>query len=104
MLVHKECDSLIKLKIQSRHSRSSQRTLWIEFSDKITGWYCTCKVGARVIGCCAHVASVLWYLGYDRHEDSHVSGVEIDTDNIEDAKFIPISDDLDSDENEAMEE
>ncbi|GFW36955.1 uncharacterized protein TNCV_5018541 [Trichonephila clavipes] len=30
-------------------------------------WYCHCKVGARVVGCCAHVASVLWYLGYWRH-------------------------------------
>ncbi|GFV09466.1 hypothetical protein TNCV_3158641 [Trichonephila clavipes] len=24
--------------------------------------YWQCKVGARVVGCCAHVASVLWYL------------------------------------------
>ncbi|GFQ66503.1 uncharacterized protein TNCT_546991 [Trichonephila clavata] len=30
-------------------------------------WYCLCKVGARVVGCCAHVASILWYLGYWRH-------------------------------------
>ncbi|GFU42507.1 hypothetical protein TNCV_4556301 [Trichonephila clavipes] len=29
--------------------------------------YCQCKVGARVVGCYAHVASVLWYLGYWRH-------------------------------------
>ncbi|GFX08558.1 hypothetical protein TNCV_4170571 [Trichonephila clavipes] len=27
----------------------------------------TCKVGARRIGYCAHVASVLWYLGYWPH-------------------------------------
>ncbi|GFU94068.1 hypothetical protein TNCV_3308211 [Trichonephila clavipes] len=25
------------------------------------------KAGARVVGCCAHVAPVLWYLGYWRH-------------------------------------
>ncbi|GFW62796.1 uncharacterized protein TNCV_2625591 [Trichonephila clavipes] len=30
-------------------------------------WYCQCKVGARVVGCCAHVASVLWYSGHWRH-------------------------------------
>ncbi|GFW94531.1 uncharacterized protein TNCV_3904411 [Trichonephila clavipes] len=30
------------------------------------GFNWQCKVGARVVGCCAHVASVLWYLGYWR--------------------------------------
>ncbi|GFW34813.1 hypothetical protein TNCV_698011 [Trichonephila clavipes] len=29
--------------------------------------YWQCKVGARVVGCCGHVASVLWYLGYWHH-------------------------------------
>ncbi|GFY24642.1 DDE_3 domain-containing protein [Trichonephila clavipes] len=29
-----------------------------------------CKVGARVVGCCAHVASVLWYLGYRGYNDT----------------------------------
>ncbi|GFU21941.1 uncharacterized protein TNCV_3284091 [Trichonephila clavipes] len=29
--------------------------------------YCQCKVGARLVGCCAHVASVFWYLRYWRH-------------------------------------
>ncbi|GFT15984.1 hypothetical protein TNCV_3315461 [Trichonephila clavipes] len=29
----------------------------------------TCKVGAKAVGCCAHVASVHWYLEYRR--DNH---------------------------------
>ena len=33
-------------------------------TDPIRSWYCTCKSGARVVGCCAHVASVLWFLGF----------------------------------------
>lgn len=57
LMVHKESDSLIKLKIQSRHSKSVSHTLWIQHTpEQITGWYCTCKVGARVVGCCAHIA------------------------------------------------
>lgn len=35
--------------------------------NPISGWYCDCKVGAKTVGCCAHVASVLWYLGYARN-------------------------------------
>lgn len=34
----------------------------------IFGYYCTCRSGARTLGCCAHVASVLWFLGYARHQ------------------------------------
>ncbi|GFW65387.1 hypothetical protein TNCV_396531 [Trichonephila clavipes] len=29
-----------------------------------------CKVGATAVGCCAHVASVLRYLGYWRHNNT----------------------------------
>ncbi|XP_046559913.1 uncharacterized protein LOC124268930 [Haliotis rubra] len=66
----KEVDDLIRVKIQSRHVGSLLHTLWVQFTEvKVTGWYCTCKVGARVVGCCAHIASVIWYLGYGRHQD-----------------------------------
>lgn len=38
--------------------------------DSICGWYsnCICKCGARLVGCCAHVSSVLWFLGWKRHQ------------------------------------
>jgi len=34
--------------------------------EPITGWYCTCSAGARVIGCCAHITALLWHLGVSR--------------------------------------
>ena len=44
-----------------------EKTIWVEFSSSnVTGWYCTCKIGARTVGCCPHVASVVWYLGYQK--------------------------------------
>lgn len=36
--------------------------------EVILGYYCTCQSGARTLGACAHVASILWYLGYARHQ------------------------------------
>ena len=36
------------------------------------GWYCTCKVGGRVIGCCAHISSLMWYLAYARYDLSEL--------------------------------
>ena len=29
------------------------------------GWFCSFKPGARVVGCYAHIVSVLWYLGFE---------------------------------------
>lgn len=36
----------------------------------IQGHYCTCKAGALTLGTCAHISSVLWYLGYARHQEN----------------------------------
>ena len=62
---------LVRVKIQSRHTQATLHTVWVRYSssddsEKIGGWYCTCKVGTRVVGCCAHVASIIWYLGYGK--------------------------------------
>lgn len=31
--------------------------------------YCTCLVGNRTVGCCAHTMTVLWYLSWGRFND-----------------------------------
>ncbi|XP_061190345.1 uncharacterized protein LOC133198237 [Saccostrea echinata] len=68
ILVHKEDPHLLKVKMQSRHVSSKSHVLWISYNAaEVTAWYCLCKTGARVVGVCAHVASILWYLGYARH-------------------------------------
>ena len=36
--------------------------------NPITGLFCTSKSGARVVGCYAQIASVLWYLGFEQHQ------------------------------------
>lgn len=67
----------IRMRIFSRYTRLSKHQLWIAFNpnmedeeedEPILGYYCTCKTGARTLGTCAHVASVLWFLGFARHE------------------------------------
>lgn len=71
ILVNKEQEGVLKSQIRSRHTSSKTYNLWIEYStglSPITGWFCTCKSGARVVGCCAHIASVLWFLGFERHQ------------------------------------
>ncbi|XP_033730151.1 uncharacterized protein LOC117319467 [Pecten maximus] len=62
--------NIISAKIQSRHVSSKVHQLWIMFDEcTVQGWYCKCRTGARTVGSCAHVASVIWYLGFARHSD-----------------------------------
>lgn len=51
--------------------RSSEQEAGHEDEDEdgslILGYYCTCYSGARTLGTCAHIASILWFLGYARY-------------------------------------
>ena len=64
---------LIRIQILSRHSKSNRYSafLLVDKSKKETasviGHYCQCKTGARTVGCCAHIMSVIWFLGYSRY-------------------------------------
>jgi hypothetical protein len=94
LLLHKQCEGVLRVKIQSRHTQSKSYNLWIGYDDtEVTGWYCQCRSGARIIGCCAHTASVLWYLGYQRHLnelfDGPADGLER---HLHDASDLPDSD------------
>ncbi|CAC5379539.1 unnamed protein product [Mytilus coruscus] len=96
--------NLLRVKLTSRHSSSRVYSLWIEFSgDEVTGWYCTCKVGARVVGCCAHIASTMWYLGYSRWELETPSTCKY-ADSILNAKDVSLETDSDSDSDGFIEE
>ena len=75
--IPKRGKKILRVHIQSRHRTSKQYYLWVEWDPKVngsksvTGWYCTCKAGMRTVGCCAHIAAVIWYLAiarYDKHK------------------------------------
>lgn len=62
---------LLRGRIQSRHVRARKYFCYIlinNINNNITQYYCTCLTGRRTIGTCAHVLSIIWYVGYARHE------------------------------------
>ncbi|CAC5400666.1 unnamed protein product [Mytilus coruscus] len=67
VLVHKQENNLICAKMQSRHVSARAYLLWIQYDEvTVLGWFCKCHAGARIVGMCAHVSAVIWYLGYAR--------------------------------------
>jgi hypothetical protein len=74
--VHKDDNNLIRVRIQSRHVSSKKYLLWNKYSEtEVLSWYCTCRAGARVVGVCAHIAAIIWYLSGARDRDRTAFGV-----------------------------
>lgn len=61
---------LIKSKLQSRFKSRVEHFQYIlvdqekEGEDSIVSMYCNCESGARTVGCCSHLMTVVWYLAY----------------------------------------
>ena len=69
-------EKIVHIKLNSRHQSQTKHDAWIHYNpnlkltegqNPILNWYCTCKTGARIFGMCAHIVSVLWFLGYARY-------------------------------------
>lgn len=71
--------TLIRGKIKSRHVSRKQYYVYILIENNncsrssIVEYCCNCLVGRRTVGCCAHVMTVVWYLGWARHETNIIS-------------------------------
>ena len=103
-MVNDEIEGILRARIQSRHISSKSYMLWISYSSvSVNSWYCQCRAGARVVGACAHVSSVLWYLGFARHSGT-IKEVQDWSKYIEDAADLPqFQNDSSSDESDPEE-
>lgn len=60
---------LLRGRIQSRHVRARKYYCYLlVHNNNIVQRYCTCITGRRTVGTCAHILSIIWYLGYAIHE------------------------------------
>lgn len=68
--------SLFRGKIQSRYrSRKTYYTYILlnmeqnSWEHRIHGYYCNCIIGKRTVGCCAHIMTIVWYMGWARYQE-----------------------------------
>lgn len=79
IMICKECSvfgdlKMVFAKIQSRHIKRTQYRTYVMYTPsstsevqtamKVHGCYCTCKNGARTVGCCSHSACIIYYLSH----------------------------------------
>ena len=71
----------MRARVYSRFRNATKYQIFISYTteeeeridnrtDLINGYYCTCQSGARTLGACAHVTSILWFLGFARHQEN----------------------------------
>ena len=69
---HKERNNLVRIKIKSRHKTLKT---YIEYTPNSTGiecikrYVCECPNGLRTVGCCSHIATVLFFFMLCEAED-----------------------------------
>ncbi|KAK3084039.1 hypothetical protein FSP39_007185 [Pinctada imbricata] len=96
---HKDENGLLRVRIRSRHVSAKTYLLWIRYDEcYVTAWYCRCRTGSRVVGMCAHVAAVIWFLGNGRHQQTEKYGVQDWSTFLEDASKVPEAIDQSDDE------
>lgn len=72
-----ECPWLIRASIRSRYRSGKTYRVYILCDLSLNGpstikeYYCTCIVGSRTAGCCSHVMTLIWHLGWGRYYRGH---------------------------------
>ena len=72
IMAHKEIDGVLKAQIRSRHTSNKTYNLFVEYTQGLKLITGRCRSGAYIHRCSAHVASVLWYLGYYHNKQKTV--------------------------------
>ncbi|XP_058805630.1 uncharacterized protein LOC131672433 [Phymastichus coffea] len=78
----KESADLLKVRVRSRHIESKTYNCYIQYKPNTIGYSgivrfcCECTNGMRIIGCCSHVAAVIYYLAYARFQSCIVKPAE----------------------------
>ena len=76
---HRDDSNILKM----RHINKKKYRCYIEYDpsldgvDAITRHYCECGNGARTVGCCSHVAAVVFYLSHARYQYRVIRPAEI---------------------------
>ena len=59
--------NLIRVPTQSAHNNRIVYHPTIQFTNEhVLGWWCDCLIGARLLGCCSHISSAIWFLSCER--------------------------------------
>jgi len=69
----KDETNVLKLKVPSRHISRTTYRCFLRYKPNsigvsgVTDYACECANGRRTVGCCSHIAAIIYYLSYARY-------------------------------------
>ena len=69
----KDATNILKVQVQSRHIFRKLYRCFVEYKPNSIGvsgiqrYACECANGRRTVGCCSHIAAVVYYLSHVRY-------------------------------------
>lgn len=99
----KDDTTVLKFKVPSRHISRQTYRCFIKYEPNNIGisgvreYICECANGRRTVGCCSHIAAVIYYLSNARYLSRVFKPAEILTDIFTKTKLVPVIE-SDSDE------
>lgn len=97
---------LVKAYMKSRFRSSKSHHIFVLVDKSKSGrgtiveYFCTCETGSRTVGCCSHIMTVIWYLGYGQYNEIKVPNPNITNVSITIPKMRDIQDGDSSDTDE----
>jgi len=79
----KESSNILRVDVPSRHIRSATYKCYVDYVPNAQGcggikrYCCDCANGNRTVGCCSHVAAVVYFLSHARYLSKIVRPAEI---------------------------
>jgi len=64
---------LVKAYMKSRYHSGKYHHIFVLIdkskseAECVAEYYCSCESGSRIFGCCSHVMTIIWYLGYGQY-------------------------------------
>ena len=100
---HRDNTNILKKEVRCRHVRVKKYRCYIEYVPESIGCsgikrhYYECANGARTVGCCSHVAAIIYYLSHARYLSRIIRPAEILSSLFNQGATIPVIEE-DSDE------
>ena len=86
------------MEVQSRHIKRQAYRCYLDYAPNSTGLiairrhYCECAYRRRTVGCCSHVAAVVYYLSLAHHHTRIIRPAEILNSLFHDGAAVPVID------------
>ena len=99
----KEQSNVLKLHVQSRHISKKVYRCFVKYKPNTIGisglleYTCDCTNGSRTVGCCSHIAAIVYYLAHARYLSKILKPAEILSKMFQQDRIMPVIED-DSDE------